>query len=51
VVHVEVAEQHGVDGIRLDVALQRPERAIAEVEHDAPRTALVLGLDEVAGRR
>ena len=35
--------------VEVDVALQRAERAVAEVEQDAPGAAVVLGLD--AGSR
>ncbi|BDZ57351.1 hypothetical protein GCM10025872_10080 [Barrientosiimonas endolithica] len=50
VVGVQVAEHDRVELVERDVALQRPERAVAQVERDAPGAPLVLGLHEVAGR-
>ena len=51
VVRVQVADQHGVEPRRVDVALQRAERAAAEVEQHPPGAALVDALEQVAARR
>jgi hypothetical protein len=47
VVGVQVGERDGVELPRVEVALQRSERAVAHVERQ-PRAP---GLDEVPGRR
>ena len=50
-VDVEVADHDGVDGARVEVALQGAEGTVAEVEHDTPRAARVLGPHEIARGR
>ena len=51
VVGVQVAEEDGVDGQRVDYALQRPEGTRAEVEQHPPGAPVGLGLEQVAARR
>ena len=51
VVGVQVREEHRVDVEGVDVAVQRSQRAVAEVHQDVPGAALVLGLHQVARRR
>jgi hypothetical protein len=45
-----MAQEDRVEVPRVDVLLQRAQRSGADVEGDVPCAALVLGLDEVAGR-
>ncbi len=50
-VGVQVAQRDGVDAERVGVVVQRPERAVADVEQDPPGAVLAVGLEEVAARR
>ena len=52
VVGVQVADQYAVDAQRVDVVVQRAERAVAELEQHPPGAAVgVVGLEQVAGGR
>ena len=46
---MQVAEADGVDWLRVQIVVERAERAGPEIEHQGERAARVRGLDQVAG--